>query len=58
MLYCTVWLYARLSGVHVEKYFDMNRKHCKEALDQYKKFLDRMDGVAKVFKVAEVKGAP
>ena len=32
----------------------MNRKHCKEALDHYKKFVVRMEGVGNFFKVAEV----
>ena len=32
----------------------MNKKHCKEALDIYKKFLVRMDKVAEFLKVAEV----
>lgn len=38
-----------------EKYFDMNKKQCREALDLYKKFLIRMDRVAEFLKVAEVK---
>lgn len=37
----------------LEKYFDMNKKHCKEALDIYKKFLVRMDKVSEFLKVAE-----
>ncbi|KAF7268577.1 hypothetical protein GWI33_018328 [Rhynchophorus ferrugineus] len=37
----------------LEKYFDMNKKQCKEALDIYKKFLVRMDSVAEFLKVAE-----
>ncbi|CAH0545874.1 unnamed protein product [Brassicogethes aeneus] len=37
----------------LEKYFDMNKKQCKEALDIYKKFLIRMDKVAEFLKVAE-----
>ena len=37
-----------------EKYFDMNKKHAREALDIYKKFLIRMDKVAEFLKVAEV----
>ena len=37
-----------------EKYFDMNKKHAREALDSYKKFLIRMDRVAEFLKVAEV----
>merc|ERR1711997_655287 len=35
------------------KYFDMNKKNAKEALDSYKKFLIRMDRVAEFLKVAE-----
>ena len=38
----------------VEKYFDMNKKQCREALDIYKKFLDRTDKVSNFLKVAEV----
>lgn len=37
----------------LEKYFEMNKKQCKEALDFYKKFLVRMDRVAEFLKVAE-----
>ncbi|XP_060534959.1 phosphatidylinositol-binding clathrin assembly protein LAP isoform X2 [Cylas formicarius] len=37
----------------LEKYFDMNKKQCKEALDIYKKFIIRMDRVAEFLKVAE-----
>ncbi|XP_066154902.1 phosphatidylinositol-binding clathrin assembly protein LAP-like isoform X1 [Euwallacea fornicatus] len=37
----------------LEKYFDMNKKQCKEALDIYKKFLVRMDSVGEFLKVAE-----
>ncbi|XP_022245949.1 phosphatidylinositol-binding clathrin assembly protein LAP-like isoform X2 [Limulus polyphemus] len=37
----------------LEKFFDMNKKHCREALDVYKKFLIRMDHVAEFLKVAE-----
>nr|XP_050026079.1 phosphatidylinositol-binding clathrin assembly protein LAP-like isoform X5 [Dermacentor andersoni] len=40
----------------LEKYFDMNKKHCREALDIYKKFLIRMDRVAEFLKVAEAVG--
>ncbi|CAL1298511.1 unnamed protein product [Larinioides sclopetarius] len=35
------------------KYFDMNKKHARDALDIYKKFLIRMDRVAEFLKVAE-----
>lgn len=41
-----------LTGL-TEKYFEMNKKQCKEALDFYKKFLVRMDRVAEFLKVAE-----
>ncbi|XP_076683661.1 phosphatidylinositol-binding clathrin assembly protein lap isoform X20 [Andrena cerasifolii] len=37
----------------LEKYFDMNKKQCREALDLYKKFLIRMDWVGEFLKVAE-----
>ncbi|XP_054717779.1 clathrin coat assembly protein AP180-like isoform X2 [Uloborus diversus] len=37
----------------LEKYFDMNKKHARDALDIYKKFLIRMDRVAEFLKVAE-----
>ncbi|XP_056633249.1 phosphatidylinositol-binding clathrin assembly protein LAP-like isoform X2 [Diorhabda sublineata] len=37
----------------LEKFFDMNKKQCKEALDIYKRFLIRMDRVAEFLKVAE-----
>ena len=43
-----------LSIISVAKFFEMNRKQCKEALDLYKKFVTRMEGVEKFFKVAEV----
>ena len=41
-------------SISVAKFFEMNRKQCKEALDLYKKFVTRMEGVEKFFKVAEV----
>jgi len=37
----------------LEKYFDMNKKNARDALDLYKKFLIRMDRVADFLKVAE-----
>ncbi|KAK3097789.1 hypothetical protein FSP39_013203 [Pinctada imbricata] len=40
----------------LEKYFDMNKKQCKEALDLYKKFLVRMDKVSEFLKTAESVG--
>lgn len=39
----------------LEKYFDMNKKHARDALDLYKKFLVRMDRVGEFLKVAEVR---
>lgn len=39
----------------LEKYFDMQKKGARDALDLYKKFLIRMDRVAEFLKVAEVK---
>ena len=44
----------RLDLFLLEKYFDMNKKQCREALDIYKKFLDRTDKVSNFLKVAEV----
>lgn len=38
----------------LEKYFDMNKKQARDALDLYKKFLTRMDRVGEFLKVAEV----
>jgi len=40
----------------LEKFFDMNKKNCRDALDSYKKFLIRMDRVAEFLKVAESVG--
>lgn len=40
----------------LEKYFEMKKLQCKEALDLYKKFLTRMDKVAEFMKVAEQVG--
>ncbi|VDK43402.1 unnamed protein product [Anisakis simplex] len=40
----------------LEKYFDMNKKQCREALDMYKAFLLRLDKVAEFLKVAETVG--
>uniref|UniRef100_A0A915B233 ENTH domain-containing protein n=1 Tax=Parascaris univalens TaxID=6257 RepID=A0A915B233_PARUN len=40
----------------LEKYFDMNKKQCREALDMYKSFLLRLDKVAEFLKVAETVG--
>ena len=46
---------ALLVLLTTEKYFEMNKKNCKEALDVYKKFLARMDRVCEFLKVAEVR---
>ncbi|XP_077141240.1 phosphatidylinositol-binding clathrin assembly protein-like isoform X3 [Ranitomeya variabilis] len=40
----------------LEKYFDMKKNQCKEALDIYKKFLARMTKLAEFLKVAEQVG--
>ena len=40
-----------------EKYFEMNKKQCREALDIYKRFLVRMERVSEFLKVAEVSEA-
>ncbi|XP_013385123.1 phosphatidylinositol-binding clathrin assembly protein isoform X4 [Lingula anatina] len=40
----------------LEKYFEMNKKQCKDGLDIYKKFLVRMDKVSEFLKVAEQVG--
>lgn len=40
----------------LEKYFDMKKHHCKEALELYKKFLTRMEKVSEFLKVAEQVG--
>ncbi|XP_055954426.1 phosphatidylinositol-binding clathrin assembly protein LAP isoform X2 [Patella vulgata] len=37
----------------LEKYFDMNKKQCKEGLEIYKRFLVRMDKVSEFLRVAE-----
>ena len=39
--------------IFAEKYFDMNKKNCKEGLDIYRKFITRMDRVSDFLKVAE-----
>ncbi|KAL3120762.1 hypothetical protein niasHT_008054 [Heterodera trifolii] len=40
----------------LEKFFDMNKKQCREALDQYKAFLSRLDRVSAFLTVAESVG--
>nr|XP_034333083.1 phosphatidylinositol-binding clathrin assembly protein LAP isoform X44 [Crassostrea gigas] len=40
----------------LEKYFDMNKKQCKDALEIYKRFLVRMDKVSEFLKTAESVG--
>ena len=47
--------YFIISFYFTEKYFDMNKKLARDALDIYKKFLIRMDRVADFLKVAEVR---
>lgn len=41
-------------SVSTEKYFDMKKNQCKDALDIYKKFLYRMTKLSEFLKVAEV----
>ncbi|KAJ3589218.1 hypothetical protein NHX12_010065, partial [Muraenolepis orangiensis] len=43
--------------VNAEKYFDMKKNQCKEALEIYKTFLNRMTKLSEFLKVAEVKPA-
>nr|CAB3264852.1 phosphatidylinositol-binding clathrin assembly protein LAP-like [Phallusia mammillata] len=40
----------------LEKYFEMKKGQCKDALDMYKKFLTRMNRVSDLLKVAEQVG--
>lgn len=40
----------------LEKYFEMNKKNCKDALDIYRKFLNKTDTVSGFLKVAESAG--
>lgn len=40
--------------IFLEKYFDLNKKQCREGLDIYKKFLERTDKVSQFLKIAEV----
>uniref|UniRef100_A0A3P9MKB5 Si:ch211-200p22.4 n=1 Tax=Oryzias latipes TaxID=8090 RepID=A0A3P9MKB5_ORYLA len=42
----------------LEKYFDMKKNQCKEALEIYKTFLNRMTKLSEFLKVAEVTSAP
>ena len=42
------------SAMISEKYFEMNKKQAREALDIYKRFLVRMERVSEFLKVAEV----
>lgn len=39
----------------VEKFFQMKKGQCKDALEIYKKFLTRMTRVSEFLKIAEVK---
>ena len=47
------WFFFTL--IFTEKYFDMNKKQCKDALEIYKRFLVRMDKVSEFLKTAEVR---
>lgn len=49
---CESWFHFFL--VSLEKYFDMKKNQCKDALDIYKKFLYRMTKLSEFLKVAEV----
>uniref|UniRef100_A0A0N4ZEV8 ENTH domain-containing protein n=1 Tax=Parastrongyloides trichosuri TaxID=131310 RepID=A0A0N4ZEV8_PARTI len=40
----------------LEKFFDTNKKQCREALDSYKAFLARLDKVAEFLRIAESVG--
>lgn len=40
--------------LYAEKYFDMKKNQCKEALEIYKTFLNRMTKLSEFLKVAEV----
>ena len=40
----------------VEKFFEMKKGQCKDALEIYKRFLTRMTRVSEFLKVAEVSG--
>ncbi|CAF3374156.1 unnamed protein product [Rotaria sp. Silwood1] len=51
-----IYLYAAYNeGIInlLEKSFNMNKKQCREALDMYKKFLDRTDQVSQYLKISE-----
>ncbi|CAF2374273.1 unnamed protein product [Rotaria sp. Silwood2] len=51
-----IYLYAAFNeGIInlLEKYFNLNKKDCREALDMYKKFLDRTDQVSQYLKITE-----
>lgn len=41
-------------SILTEKYFDMKKNQCKEALEIYKTFLNRMTKLSEFLKVAEV----
>ena len=49
-----IGFYYKIVSCFAEKYFDMNKKQCRDALDLYKRFLIRMDRVGEFLKVAEV----
>lgn len=53
MCFLYSWFFFTL--IFTEKYFDMNKKQCKDALEIYKRFLVRMDKVSEFLKTAEVR---
>lgn len=42
--------------ISLEKFFEMKKGQCKDALEIYKRFLTRMTRVSEFLKVAEVSG--
>ena len=53
MCFLYSWFFFTL--IFTEKYFDMNKKQCKDALEIYKRFLVWMDKVSEFLKTAEVR---
>lgn len=49
------WAVLILAFWYAEKYFDMKKNQCKEALEIYKTFLNRMTKLSEFLKVAEVR---
>lgn len=52
---CFLYSWVFFTLIFTEKYFDMNKKQCKDALEIYKRFLVRMDKVSEFLKTAEVR---